>query len=78
MIDPPESPIPPHQAPGSIGQPGLSVNSPSHLAPFVDELATALTADAALNVALPDTSPDNAGSTGQKGDIDDGLSMSIE
>ena len=56
----------------------LSVNSPPHLAPFVDELATALTADAALNVALPDTSPDNADSTGQKGDIDDGFSMWIE
>jgi hypothetical protein len=56
----------------------LSVNSPPHLAPFVDELATALTADAALNVALPDTSPDNAGSTDQKGAIDDGFSMSIE
>jgi hypothetical protein len=55
-----------------------SVNSPPHLAPFVDELATALTADAALNVALPDTSPDNAGSTDQKGAIDDGFSMSIE
>jgi hypothetical protein len=55
-----------------------SVNSPPLLAPSVDELATAITADAALNAVLPDTSPDNSGPSGQKGDIDDGFSMSIE
>src|ERR1035437_8383160 len=34
MIEPPESPIPPHQAPGSIGQPGLTTNTIKPKGPF--------------------------------------------
>jgi type IV secretion system protein VirB10 len=34
MIEPPESPIPPPQAPGSIGQPGLTTNTIKPKGPF--------------------------------------------
>ena len=34
MIDPPESPIPPPQAPGTIGQPGLTTNAVKPKGPF--------------------------------------------
>jgi hypothetical protein len=56
----------------------LSVNPPPHLGAFVDELATVVTAETALNVALPDTSNNNAGPAGQNGEVDDGFSMAID
>jgi len=34
MIEPPESPLPPHEAPGSIGQPGLTTNTIKPKGPF--------------------------------------------
>jgi hypothetical protein len=55
----------------------LTVNPPPHLAPFVDEVAAVLATDTALNIALPDAS-NNAGPSGQNGDFDDGIGLSID
>ena len=52
MIEPPESPIPPHQAPGSIGQPGLTTNTVKPKGPFGGNLKAVIAIGLAVFLGL--------------------------
>jgi hypothetical protein len=52
MIDPPESPIPPHEAPGSIGQPGLTTNTVKPKGPFGGNLKAVIAIGLAVFLGL--------------------------